>query len=255
MASKKKKSPVEFTENSIPLATAVLIDDSPHSHSQERYAEKNAMETSNPSTQGVSLMDTNQIQTWPSQLKDEVIRSIRSKISADKGKIFLGANSWPEGLQDALIKSCSKIAIRFFVVDDSGSMITNDGKRIVTYGPISKVVSCSRWAEISDTLLFLAQLSEALSCPSEFRLLNGADPIMIGLSDDNGESLRFLREVLQESPAGLTPICRQIDAIVKQINMIANELKANGQKAAVIITTDGECTDGSVVDALRPLRN
>jgi hypothetical protein len=45
-------------------------------------------------------------------------------------------------------------------------------------------------------MLFLAELSEALRAPSEFRLLNGADPIIVGMGDDHGESLKFLKEVL-----------------------------------------------------------
>jgi hypothetical protein len=45
-------------------------------------------------------------------------------------------------------------------------------------------------------MLFLAELSEALRAPSEFRLLNGADPIIVGMGDDRGESLKFLKEVL-----------------------------------------------------------
>ena len=47
-------------------------------------------------------------------------------------------------------------------------------------------------------MLFLAELSEALRVPSEFRLLNGADPIIIGMGDDRGESLGFLKDVMAE---------------------------------------------------------
>lgn len=57
------------------------------------------------------------------------------------------------------------------------------------------MVKCTRWAELTETMHFLAELSEALRAPSEFRLLNGADPIIVGLGDDNGESLKFLKEV------------------------------------------------------------
>lgn len=104
-------------------------------------------------------------------------------------------------------------------------------------------------------MLFQAELSESLQVVSDFRLLNGSDPIIVGLGDDGGESLKFLREVLSESPAGPTPLCSHIEAIVQCIQSVENDLRANGQKAVVMIATDGESSDGNVAEALRPLTN
>lgn len=104
-------------------------------------------------------------------------------------------------------------------------------------------------------MLFQAELSESLQVVSDFRLLNGADPILVGLGDDGGESLKFLREVLSESPAGPTPLCMHIESIVQCIQSVEQELRANGQKAVVMIATDGESSDGNVAEALRPLTN
>ncbi len=118
-----------------------------------------------------------------------------------------------------------------------------------------RLVKCTRWAELSESLLFMAELSEKLNIPSEFRLLNGADPIVVGLGDDEGESLSFLREVMQESPAGPTPLCTHITAVVQSIESIEKDLRANSQKAVVVIATDGESSDGNVAEALRPLTN
>lgn len=107
---------------------------------------------------------------------------------------------------------------------------------------------------MSEALLFLAEISEAYKVPSEFRLLNGADPVVVGL-DDGNDSFQFLQDALAESPAGPTPLCTHIASVVEAITSIADELRANGQKAAVIIATDGESSDGNVADALRPLTN
>ena len=99
----------------------------------------------------------------------------------------------------------------------------------------------------------MGELSEALKVPSEFRLINGADPVIVGLGDDEGDSMKFLREVLSENPAGPTPLCTHITAVVKSIASIERELRANNQKAVVVIATDGESSDGNVAEALRPL--
>ena len=44
---------------------------------------------------------------------------------------YLTAHRWPPGLHDAVYRSLVKIPMRFFVVDDSGSMASSDGHRLV----------------------------------------------------------------------------------------------------------------------------
>lgn len=44
----------------------------------------------------------------------------------------LDAYGWPRGLQETFLKSLSKNPIRFFIVDDSGSMASADGRRLVS---------------------------------------------------------------------------------------------------------------------------
>jgi hypothetical protein len=44
---------------------------------------------------------------------------------------FLSANKWPIGLQDTFVKNLTTIPIRFFICDDSGSMMASDGHRLM----------------------------------------------------------------------------------------------------------------------------
>eukprot|EP00595_Chromulina_sp_UTEXLB2642_P002381 CAMPEP_0196767484 /NCGR_PEP_ID=MMETSP1095-20130614/41684_1 /TAXON_ID=96789 ORGANISM="Chromulina nebulosa, Strain UTEXLB2642" /NCGR_SAMPLE_ID=MMETSP1095 /ASSEMBLY_ACC=CAM_ASM_000446 /LENGTH=289 /DNA_ID=CAMNT_0042135885 /DNA_START=578 /DNA_END=1447 /DNA_ORIENTATION=- len=133
-------------------------------------------------------------------------------------------------------------------------MTRRDGKKLSKSGLNSHVIDCSRWAELTDSFKFLAELSEEIQAPSDFRLLNGAEPVMVGLGDDNKEGLKFLNEVFNETPLGQTPLCIHITSIVATIESIAQKLKQSNQKVAIIIATDGLATDGSVIEALRPLQ-
>jgi hypothetical protein len=60
---------------------------------------------------------------------------------------------------------------------------------------------------------------------------------------------------LDGSPGGGTPLCYHVNQVAEQIAAIAPELKAAGNKAALIICSDGEASDGDITDALRPLNN
>ena len=51
---------------------------------------------------------------------------------------FLSSRSWPRGLQDLFIKGCQNLPIRFIIVDDSGSMTANDGRKLLTQGDKAK---------------------------------------------------------------------------------------------------------------------
>lgn len=196
---------------------------------------------------------------WPLGLRNVVCNSFKREPNEIRGKQFVQRYDFTPGLQHILYKSCQKIPIRFFIVDDSGSMSNNDGHRVVGEGSNKKydylfsykslalkfnflynfyrMITCTRWAELVQSLIFHAEISEAFQSPSQFRLLNGADPVMVGLGDDNGDGLVFFKEVLEESPGGQTPLCEHIRAVVKSIQQVEHELRANNQKAAVIIAT------------------
>ncbi len=146
---------------------------------------------------------------------------------------FLSTQHWPAGLQDTFVKNLSRIAYRFFICDDSGSMASSDGHKLVTdsrkqktyvkssssffFGLVSidfsffRLVSCSRWSELTEALKFHAALARAASVPAEFRLLNGSAPILIGTEEDaDGSRYNSLLGVLDASPGGGTPLCYHI---------------------------------------------
>jgi hypothetical protein len=68
-----------------------------------------------------------------------------SQINEGLAREFLYAHGWPEGLQNFLIRNLSKMPYRFFICDDSGSMSSNDGMRMVRLGSKISVVKCTRW--------------------------------------------------------------------------------------------------------------
>lgn len=119
-----------------------------------------------------------------------------------------------------------------------------------------RLVSCSRWSELTESLKFHAHISRAACVPTEFRLLNGAQPIIIGNNDEN-EQMRFntLNAVFETSPTGGTPLCFHIRQVIEQIRAMEPQLRANYQKACVVIATDGESSDGDIATAMRPLQN
>lgn len=47
---------------------------------------------------------------------------------------FLSVQHFPEGLQDAFVDALKNTPLRFFILDDSGSMAANDGRRVVEGG-------------------------------------------------------------------------------------------------------------------------
>ena len=120
---------------------------------------------------------------WPKKLINKVIESMDRKIDRRAGEKYLGNLGWSKGLMNCLFRSCDKIPIRFYIVDDSGSMNQSDGQRILGHGKDQKLVKGSRWSELMDCIYFAANLAEEVGAPTEFRLLNGSDPVMVGLKE------------------------------------------------------------------------
>lgn len=77
---------------------------------------------------------------WPLALRKKIVESLRlnpNSIAADK---YLSQFNWPSGLKETVYKSCKKLPLRFFIVDDSGSMIAADGRRLVKQGNQTRFV-------------------------------------------------------------------------------------------------------------------
>ena len=84
----------------------------------------------------------------------------------------------------------------------------------------------------------------------------GAAPVMIGSSaQGNEEGLPKLKAILEGAPGGGTPLCHHVREVTKQIAAIAPDLRSAGRKAALIIYTDGEASDGDITAALKPLHD
>ena len=112
---------------------------------------------------------------------------------------FLNTKKWPVGLQNFLLSNDVRMPRRYFICDDSGSMNANDGKLFAGGGREKKLVSCTRWTEMAESLRFHSSLAQALNTPTEFRLLNSAAPIRIGGPDATPNGLPIFHGLLTGS--------------------------------------------------------
>lgn len=167
---------------------------------------------------------------------------------------YLSVNKWPTGLQEEYLRGLSGTAKVFVLVDDSGSMNTSDSRKFIKHGAKFAPVTCSRWAELHESIQFLAGLAHSSKHPTTFRLLNNASPITIGGPKDDGSAYGQLTEAMQLPPNGGTPLCAHMNAIVAEIAAMNAELRASNKKVKVIIATDGEPSDGDLSEALRQLK-
>jgi hypothetical protein len=118
------------------------------------------------------------------------------------------------------------------------------------------MLACSRWDELSDSLLWHAGVATGLGAPTEFRLLNptmhGEKLFRFGFSDDEQPN-RFVKAL--GDPRGQTPLCAEIEQVVQQIRSMAPALRAAGQRVVLHIASDGEASDGRISDQMAPLRD
>ena len=160
---------------------------------------------------------------------------------------------FPIGLAKQLIASTLEFPIRIWVVDNSGSMNTGDGKCIVKKGD-GRLTSMktSRWAELSNTIVGIAELATTLDARTDFHLLNATGQgqyFSVGGNNNTSSAMtrsakplnlsEFKQRVDKISPSGGTPLTQAIEQIISLLKPAAPKLHATGQKACVVVATDG----------------
>ena len=168
--------------------------------------------------------------------------------------LALQDQGFTRGLAKTLTDNNASFPLRIWVVDNSGSMRIADGHRIAETSNSNnvKLVTCSRWSEIQQTVEYHAQMAHLLKAPTVFRLLNdpgrivGPQQFSIGengthtIDNDLAVALRTIKNV---SPGGVTPLAEHVREIRSNILSMDQSLRQDGTKVVVVLATDGLPTD------------
>lgn len=124
-------------------------------------------------------------------------------------------------------------------------MQTSDGTELRGSNKSSiNVVHCTRWKELQSTLEYHCELAGLISAQTIFRFLNdpGQWPQEFSIEHPShvAEGIQTVQNV---QPAGVTPLTSHLYNIHDRIADISAMLRGNGQRAVVVIATDGLPSD------------
>jgi len=179
---------------------------------------------------------------------------------------------WPVGLTRMIADSITGLPLRFVIVDNSGSMQSMDGSRLVQApGNKMQAIACSRWAELAQSINNMADVAVGVHAPTHFHLLNPcaagqffavaneyAPPggFVEALGQPPGGGVAELKQATGSSPSGTTPLTEALQRVDGMIRSSSEMLRAAGQKVVVCITTDGLPNDPkSFISSLQALQS
>jgi hypothetical protein len=124
-----------------------------------------------------------------------------------------------------------------------------DGTRLVATSTGLRCISSTRWAELGDTVLQMAELTSALGAETSFHLLNptsegqfftihGTDAPPCGRVGQPAD-VEALRRVMATTPGSTTPLTEAVGEVISLLSPYAARMRQSGEKAVVVIATDG----------------
>jgi hypothetical protein len=155
---------------------------------------------------------------------------------------------FPTGLAQELGSTRITYPLRFWVVDNSGSMRTSDGHQIRGDQQNLRVVDCNRWVELQQAVSYHAELAGLLEATTVFRFLNDPGqtvaPQEFSVAETASDSVtgdveRAKAYVAATQPNGVTPLTQHVLEIRARIESVQHVLRANGQRAVIVLATDG----------------
>ena len=169
----------------------------------------------------------------------------------------------PYGLAQLLCEEDELIGLRLFLLDNSGSTGTGDGKKFVLEGGSVYPQDCTRWEEISHMAMEQAQWNARVGVPAEFFLLNPpqtAGPPREGVHfvrvdakhGDVTLQIDALKSMLKKNgPRGGTPIAERLEELATRMHSEHEALITAGQRVVLVLATDGPSRAKSASRSLR----
>jgi|EP00521_Asterionellopsis_glacialis_P015048 Mg-chelatase subunit ChlD len=188
-------------------------------------------------------------------------RSSRVMLPKQKSKVMgraevtaMQEQGFTKGLAEAMTRNNAAFPLRIWVVDNSGSMAQNDGHRIVetAHSDNVKIVGCTRWREIQETVNYHAQMAALLQAPTVFRMLNdpgaASGPQQFSVCERGMENIDedvtiALQCMQNTTPGGVTPLAQHVREIRENVTSMWDDLRRDGTKVAIVLATDGLPTD------------
>jgi Mg-chelatase subunit ChlD len=196
-------------------------------------------------------------------LPPETTSGITATTLTEEAIQVLRDQGYTRGLAEALSKNKQAFPLSIWIVDNSGSMASRDGHRLIETKSKDqvKLVSCTRWAELQQTVLYHAQMAaHVLQSPILFRLLNDpghhVGPQQFSICHDRGvggggynknnvnHDLSVVQSTMMSAaPDGATPLIAHLQEIRQDIIAMSqveeNSLRRHGTKVALVVATDG----------------
>lgn len=207
----------------------------------------------------------------------------RVQTNADVAGVYRGFGVPPQ-LAQLLAEEDHSIALRIYILDNSGSMAACDGQ-VIEGGALNTSYlqprRTTRWEELKSMALHQAAWNAKLGVPSEFVLLNSSNPsnpvdgrdfVRIdaqkaatsgflqwssGQETTDAQILKLKTLLDHTHPGGSTPLTERLINLTQRLRRSAPELQEHGRKMMLILVTDG-CPNGSrhaFTAAIRSLSN
>ena len=133
-------------------------------------------------------------------------------------------------------------------------MVAADGQRMVEIKCKIRFIRCQRWNEMKETVEYHAKNAAQFEAPTIFRLLNdpggSVGPQEFHVARRNITRLEIpedlqiaLTPIDAVEPAGCTPLSEHLEECRTVVQQMKNDLVQKGQKAVVVIATDGLPSD------------
>jgi hypothetical protein len=184
--------------------------------------------------------------TGHNAFQNQQLLAVKNPIGLDQ---LLSTKKVPKGMREFFINDINKAPKRFFVCDDSGSMMATDGN--IMNEQTNRYIKCSRWQEQLETIKYQIDVSNAGNIDTTFMFLNRA-PIIAGQNAfvDYNQCPQ-----LNSAPNGGTPLCKILRQIINEIKPEAEMYRRQNKMFMIVISTDGESSDGNVASVLMELQH